>query len=96
MPTQIEEMLAPWLLEHSPDGESRGQIARVGDVFPLDPTGHIMLASGERPTRVRPWGLRFARQMQPRAGSGSHEGGSKETTGTPDGAKPSGEETKTD
>ncbi|MEU6711235.1 hypothetical protein ABZ897_07100 [Nonomuraea sp. NPDC046802] len=94
MHAQIDETLLAWLLEHSPDGESRGQIARVGDLFPLDPTGHRVLASGEQPTLVRPWGLRFARRMQPRAGS--HEGGTKETTGTTDGAKPSGEETKTD
>lgn len=83
-----------WMLEHSPDGESRGQIARVGDVFPLDPSGHRLLASREGPSSIRPWGLRFARRMQPRAGS--HEGGTKETTGMPDGQRPSGEEISND
>ncbi|MEU0570940.1 hypothetical protein ABZ297_36870 [Nonomuraea sp. NPDC005983] len=94
MQAQTRESVSLWLLEHSPDGEPRGQIARVGDVFPLDATGHRLLASGEKPSSVRPWGLRFARRMQPRAGS--HEGGTKETSGTTDGAKPSGEEVRTD
>jgi hypothetical protein len=94
MQTRPRESVQLWILEHSPDGESRGQIARVGDVFPLDPSGHRVLASGEAPSSVRPWGLRFARRTQPRAGG--HEGGTKETTGTPDGQNPSGEETNND
>jgi len=85
--------LSPMALEHSPDGESRGLLARVGDIFPLDPSGQRLLASHEAPSAVRPWGLRFARPPQPRAGA--HEGGTKETTGDPDGNKP-GEETTSD
>ena len=73
----------------SPDGESRGRIARVGDLFPLDPTGHFFTATDQRPTDVRPWGLRFATIPPVRAGK--HEGGTKETSGTTDGDKP-GEE----
>lgn len=42
-----------------------------------------MLASGAAPSGMRPWGLRFARVAQPRAGA--HEGNTKETTGNNDG-----------
>lgn len=77
------------LLHCSPDGEHRGRLARVGDLFPLDPTGHLLTGSFAEPSEVRPWGLRFARPARPRAGA--HEGGTNETTGTTDGDKP-GEE----
>ncbi|MDF5753634.1 hypothetical protein [Spongiactinospora sp. TRM90649] len=82
------------LLECSPDGESRGRIARIGDLFPLDPTGHRLEASDEPPSAVRPWGLRHVRRLVPRAGG--HSGGTKETTGDLDGNRPSGEETNSD
>jgi hypothetical protein len=85
--------ITPLLLDRSPDGEPRGQIARVGDVFPLDPTGQRMLASDAAPTRTRPWGLRFARVATPRAGA--HEGNTKETTGNNDGTS-GGEEISDD
>lgn len=51
----------PTLLE-SPDGESRAEFARVGDVFPLDPSASVLAASTEAPSGpdTRPWGLRFA------------------------------------
>ncbi|SDU81096.1 hypothetical protein [Jiangella alkaliphila] len=75
---------------HSPDAESRAVLARVGDVFPLDPSGHLLMASGERPSQMRPWGLRFSRQAQPRAGQ--HEGPTNETSGHPDGQPGSPEE----
>lgn len=50
-------------LTHSPDGESRGLLVRVGDVFPLDPTPAVHAAASAAPSRAatRPWGLRFAR-----------------------------------
>ncbi|MFC5186154.1 putative ATP-grasp-modified RiPP [Actinomadura harenae] len=105
----------------SPDGESRGLIARVGDMFPLDPMPSVQAESTAPPstTGVRPWGLRFIRQprTRPLAPDGSviydpvrqltveiatgnpvfrHKGGTKETTGTPDGSKPSPEETTKD
>lgn len=85
--------LTPISLDHSPDGESRGQIARVGDIFPLSPAGQRMLASSAGPSETRPWGLRFARVAQPRAGA--HEGGTKETTGNNDGTS-GGEEISDD
>lgn len=73
MTTTAASPLSPMALEHSPDGELRGLLARVGDIFPLDPSGQRLLASHEPPSQVRPWGLRFARPPQPRAGA--HEGG---------------------
>lgn len=84
----------PTGLHASPDGEPRNVLARVGDLFPLDPTAHILSASGEGPSQVRPFGLRYARTMQPRAAR--HAGGTKETTGTPDGNGPHGEDTQRD
>ena len=82
---------SPDLLTHSPDGESRGRLMRVGDLFPLDPTGHLRSGSYERASAVRPWGLRFLRVPLPRAGK--HEGPTARTSGG-DGTGP--EETSSD
>lgn len=60
--------LDPDLLLHSPDGEHRGLFARVGDLFPLNPAGHLLLGRAERATGARPWGLRHLRAPRPRAG----------------------------
>lgn len=56
------------LLE-SPDGESRAEIARVGDAFPLDPSAAIFEASTETGSgsETRPWGLRYAATPKTRA-----------------------------
>lgn len=67
-------------LVSSPDGEPRALLARVGDVFPLDSTAEVFLASDEPPSQARPWGLRYARPASPRAGR--HEGATSETTGS--------------
>lgn len=67
-------------LECSPDGEVRARLARLGDLFPLDPMDDLLGASGEPSSAVRPWGLRFARPMDPRAGR--HEGATSRTTGS--------------
>lgn len=80
------ELKSPAPLDRSPDGEHRGLIARVGDIFPLSPHAQWIAATNSTPTEVRPWGLRFARPAMPRAGA--HEGGTKDTTGTPDGSSP--------
>lgn len=114
------DRIAP-LLE-SPDGESRAVIARVGDAFPLDPSESIFAASTEPPSRVRPWGLRFAVTPKPRPevveavdryvydavlqqgvdrftgapSLGKRGSGTKETTGDPDGSRPTPEETTAD
>ena len=57
------------LLTHSPDGESRGLIARVGDVFPLDPTVSIHAVSEAPPSSAatRPWGLRLVQTPESRS-----------------------------
>lgn len=89
MPTPVSRVGPDDSLTCSPDGETRGKIARVGDLFPLDPNGHYFSASPQAPTAIRPWGLRFARPAPMRAGK--HEGGTKETSGTTDGDAP-GEE----
>ncbi|WP_131735977.1 putative ATP-grasp-modified RiPP [Actinomadura roseirufa] len=105
----------------SPDGESRGLIARVGDMFPLDPMPAVQANSGAPPstTGVRPWGLQFVRpprvrnlgpdepviydpvrQLTVEVATGrpvfKHSGGTKETTGNPDGQKAAPEETTKD
>ena len=67
------------LLICSPDGESRGLVARAGDLFPLDPSGHLLTGSSAAATAWRPWGLRYLRVPQPRAGK--HEGPTSATTG---------------
>jgi hypothetical protein len=46
------------LIVHSPDGESRGLLFRVGDVFPMLPTRHTLSATGTPASMARPWGLR--------------------------------------
>lgn len=68
------------LLTHSPDGESRGILFRVGDIFPMDPRPHQRRAIDEPASELRPWGLRYLRTPQIRAGK--HESDtSKHTTG---------------
>lgn len=76
------------LLLCSPDGESRGLLARVGDVFPLDPSGDLCPGGEVTASSARPWGLRFLQVPQPRAGK--HEGTGQKTTGSgdSDGSKP--------
>lgn len=81
------------LLMCSPDGESRGLLARAGDLLPLDPTGHLLKGSFAAATAVRPWGLRYLRVPRPRAGK--HEGPTSDTTGG-DQKPGSSEETKKD
>jgi hypothetical protein len=57
------------LLTHSPDGESRGLLARAGDVFPLDPSDDLASGVDEPRSARRPWGLRYlATPPAPRAG----------------------------
>jgi hypothetical protein len=73
----------------SPDGESRGLLFRVGDLFPLNPIGNVLSRTDASASAARPWGLRFLSVPQPRAGK--HEGGTNETTGDLDGTSP-GEE----
>jgi hypothetical protein len=76
------------LLLCSPDGESRRLLARVGDIFPLDPSRDLCPGNEVRPSPARPWGLRFLQVPQPRAGR--HEGTGQATTGSSngDGSKP--------
>ncbi|MDX6745094.1 hypothetical protein [Actinocorallia sp. A-T 12471] len=77
----------------SPDGESRSELFRVGDLFPMDPTGHILMAPGTAASEARPWGLRFRQVPQPRAGK--HESGAtSEVSTSNDGTGP--EETQSD
>jgi hypothetical protein len=70
------------LIVCSPDGESRGEFFRVGDLFPMDPIGHILMAPGAPATEARPWGLRFRRVPEPRAGK--HEGGTSDVSTSTD------------
>lgn len=87
------------LVTHSPDGESRGLIFRAGDLFPLDPTQHLMIGSFEGASVARPWGLRYLSEPRPclPTGKGKHEGGTNDTSGgTTDGSGPQKEETKSD
>lgn len=67
------------LLTHSPDGETRGLLARVGDLFPLDPADDLCAGRHEPASGVRPWGLRFLRDPQPQVGK--HGGKTQATTG---------------
>ncbi|KND39232.1 hypothetical protein [Streptomyces acidiscabies] len=83
------------LVTHSPDGESRGMLMRVGDVFPLNPIRHILSSTHDQPSEYRPWGLRFLEI--PRPSAGAHEGKSSQTSeGSPDGSGPQSEETSDD
>lgn len=87
------------LVTHSPDGESRGVVFRAGDLFPLDPNGHLMIGRFDAATVARPWGLQFLSAPRPclPTGKGKHEGGSNDTSGGhPDGNGPQKEETKRD
>lgn len=81
------------LLLCSPDGESRGLLARAGDLLPLDPAGHLLAGSFAPATAWRPWGLRYLRVPRPRAGK--HEGPTSDTTGG-DQKPGSSEETRRD
>lgn len=78
----------------SPDGESRGLLARTGDIFPLDPFGDLCSGGSgggqEGISSARPWGLRFLRVPQPRAGK--HEGTAQATTAPPGGDRNSPED----
>lgn len=75
------------LLTHSPDGESRGLLARAGDLFPLDPREHLRAGGIHEPASlVRPWGMRLLRIPQIEAGK--HEGTSQFTSESGDGARP--------
>ena len=82
----------------SPDGESRGLLARTGDIFPLDPSGDPSWGGSgggqEGIPAARPWGLRFLRVPQPRAGK--HEGTAQATTAPPGGDRNSPEDTTKD
>lgn len=77
------------LLAHSPDGESRALLFRVGDIYPMDPAVHHRSRIDEPATATRPFGMRFLRVPPPRAGK--HEGSTSDfTTGTgnSDGSSP--------
>jgi hypothetical protein len=77
---------------HSLDGESRGLMHRVGDVFAMVPIGDLLSAPDTPASQARPWGLRFLRVPEPRAGK--HEGGTNDVSTNSDGQ--SVEETTTD
>jgi hypothetical protein len=80
------------VVTHSPDGESRGLMFRVGDIFPLDPRPHQRSRIEDPASEARPWGLRYLRAPQPRAGK--HESGTgKHTTGGGDNQGPEDEGT---
>lgn len=68
------------LIVCSPDGESRAELFRVGDIFPMDPIGHILMAPGTPATEARPWGLRFRQIPQPRAGKHESDATSEVST----------------
>lgn len=84
----VRELPAVDPLQCSPDGEHRGLVARVGDLFPLDPSRQLIAGSDEPASARRPWGLRFLQVPGPRAGA--HEGTGQATTGSggQDGQKP--------
>ncbi|RBQ21416.1 hypothetical protein DP939_01495 [Spongiactinospora rosea] len=81
------------LITHSPDGESRGAIFRVGDIFPMAPIEHILSAPATPPSSARPWGLRF---LVAPINAGKHEGGSNETSNTSLDGNGANEETSKD
>jgi hypothetical protein len=82
------------LITHSPDGESRGRIFRIGDVFPMSPTKHILSAADTPAGDARPWGLRFL--VVPVISDGAHGKPSNESSeASTDGAHgPNEEKTK--
>jgi hypothetical protein len=85
------------LLLCSPDGESRGLLARTGDIFPLDPSRDLCSAGSggwDGLPSTRPWGLRFLRVPQPRAGK--HEGTAQATTAPPGGDRSNPEDSTKD
>ncbi|TMR92045.1 hypothetical protein [Nonomuraea basaltis] len=85
MSTQTREELD--LITHSPDGETRGLIFRIGDLFPMLPTRHILSAPATPASGARPWGLRFLAPLPIHAGK--HEGATKKTSSSsPDGTAP--------
>lgn len=72
------------LLTHSPDGESRAKLYRIGDIFPMDPSAHQRSRIDEPATAARPWGMRYLRV--PPLNAGKHEGDTtKYTTGSSEG-----------
>jgi hypothetical protein len=80
------------LLTHSPDGESRAKLYRVGDIFPMDPSAHQRSQIDEPATAARPWGMRYLRV--PPLNAGKHEGSTSSGTtgsGTGDGNGPEDE-----
>jgi hypothetical protein len=82
MTIKIDDRLTPFdLLTHSPDGESRAKLYRIGDIYPMDPSAHQRLRIDEPVTTARPWGMRFLRV--PPVNAGKHEGNTSDvTTGT--------------
>lgn len=83
----------PDFVTHSPDGESRGLMFRVGDIFPLDPRPHQRLRIDDPASAARPWGLRFLRVPQPRAGKHESVTGKHTTGGGGDNSSPEDEGT---
>lgn len=90
MTIKLDDRLTAFdLLTHSPDGESRAKLYRVGDIFPMDPSAHQRSRIDESATTSRPWGMRFLRVPPPSAGK--HEGNTSDTTtgtGNSDGQTP--------
>jgi hypothetical protein len=77
------------LLTHSPDGEPRAALFRVGDIYPMDPAVHHRSMIDQAATAARPFGMRFLRV--PPTQAGKHEGSTSDfTTGTgnSDGSSP--------
>lgn len=89
---QTADSPQPQQFSCSPDGEPRGSLFRVGDLFPLSPVGDLLVPPPDQASDVRPWGLRFSRPAPMRAGK--HEGGTNETTGHTDGSSPGEERVK--
>lgn len=79
------------VLTHSPDGEPRALLFRVGDIYPMDPAPHHRSGIGEPASAARPWGMRHLRLPSSKGGS-KHEGSTSEFTTGPgsqgDGQKP--------
>jgi hypothetical protein len=71
------------VLTHSPDGEPRGLLFRVGDIYPMDPAPHHRSGIGESASAARPWGMRHLR-LPSMQGGGKHESDTAEFTTGPD------------